>query len=109
MHLKSFEDHLDRYGGHLEDWPQDIRLAAQDLVSRSQRAAHLLRLQRTIDAALLNLPKTKAPANLADRISQAARDLSQASASAPTKPATASGPHPSRQQKRSFMRRIAST
>jgi hypothetical protein len=80
MDVTMFEDMIDRLGEDLSRWPDDQRLAAEDLLSSSSEARALLEEARALRQALA-APPVRAPAGLADRIVAAASEL-------PAEPAT---------------------
>ncbi|MBR0717092.1 hypothetical protein [Bradyrhizobium liaoningense] len=71
MDVTEFEDLIDRLGEDLARWPDDRRLPAEQLLSRSTEAQALLAQARALREALA-APPARAPAGLADRIVAAA-------------------------------------
>lgn len=67
-----FEDLIDRLGEDLSGWPNDQRLAAEQLLAVSAAARALHQEARVLRKAL-DGPPVSAPAGLADRIVAAAR------------------------------------
>ncbi|MHC2579820.1 hypothetical protein ACVI1J_008040 [Bradyrhizobium diazoefficiens] len=71
MDVTEFEDLIDRLGEDVSRWPDDRRLSAEQLLSRSAEAQALLAQAQALRAALA-APPVRAPAGLADRIVAAA-------------------------------------
>lgn len=69
-----FEDLIDRLGEDLSGWPNDQRLAAEQLLATSAAARTLHEEARVLRKALGG-PSVSAPAGLADRIVAAAGRL----------------------------------
>ena len=74
MDVSTFEDLIDRLGDEPSQWPDDQRLAAEELLASSAEARALLEEARALRVALA-APPVRAPAGLADRIIAAARRL----------------------------------
>jgi len=74
MDVSTFEDLIDRLGDEPSQWPDDQRLAAEELLASSAEARALLEEARALRVALA-APPVRAPAGLADRIVAAARRL----------------------------------
>ena len=70
MNLEAFEDALDRYGGDLSRWPDELRNAAEALLQTEDQARSLLRAAQELDAVLAADPLPAVDAGLADRIMQ---------------------------------------
>ena len=72
MTVEDIEDALDRFGGDLARWPEDLRQEAETLLAEMPEAGELLREAQELDAALA--PREAAPqaagaaSALADRI-----------------------------------------
>jgi hypothetical protein len=71
MHVKEFEDLIDRLGDDMSRWPDAKRQAADVLLAASAEARALLREAHKLRAAL-SMPAVRTPAGLADRIVSAA-------------------------------------
>lgn len=72
MLLEDFEAAIDEYGADLTYWPDDLRLAANALLERSEEARTLLADELRLEAAFAAQPAIRAPSGLADRIAFAA-------------------------------------
>ena len=90
MDITEFEDLIDRLGEDLSLWPDDRRLAATELLTRSAAAQALLEEARILRRAL-EAPPVRAPAGLADRIAAAAAKLKSEAAEPRTEGETAGG------------------
>ena len=76
--ITAFEDALDRYGHHVQEWPADLRRGAQALLESSPAARALLAEAIRLDAALdAAFAAPAVPAGLGTRIAASAerRDL----------------------------------
>ncbi|HLG81817.1 MAG TPA: hypothetical protein VKY22_12430 [Bradyrhizobium sp.] len=74
MDVAMFEDLIDRLGEDLSRWPDDQRLAAEQLLATSV-AARTLHEEACVLRKALSGPPVSAPAGLADRIAAAASRL----------------------------------
>jgi len=88
MDVTKFEELIDRLGEDLSRWPEDRRVAAQELLARSPAAQALLEEARTLRRALA-APTVRAPAGLADRIVAAAAKMKDDAAEPRTEGETA--------------------
>ncbi|MCS3762683.1 hypothetical protein ML401_27900 [Bradyrhizobium sp. 62B] len=88
MDVTEFEELIDRLGEDLSRWPEDRRVAAQELLARSPAAQALLEEARTLRRALA-APTVRAPAGLADRIVAAAAKMKDDAAEPRTEGETA--------------------
>ncbi|MGY3394232.1 hypothetical protein ACVWW6_006823 [Bradyrhizobium sp. USDA 3311] len=90
MDVTEFEDLIDRLGEDVSRWPDDRRLSAEQLLSRSAEAQALLAQAQALRAALA-APPVRAPAGLADRIVAAATKRGTDATEALTEGETARG------------------
>ncbi|MBR0815194.1 hypothetical protein JQ544_26935 [Bradyrhizobium diazoefficiens] len=88
MDVIEFEELIDRLGEDLSLWPDDRRLPAEELLSRSSAAQALLEEARALRLAL-SAPPVRAPAGLADRIVAAAARMKDDAAEPRTEGETA--------------------
>ncbi|MBH5384781.1 hypothetical protein [Bradyrhizobium diversitatis] len=88
MDVTEFEELIDRLGEDLSLWPDDRRLPAEELLSRSSAAQALLEEARALRLALA-APPVRAPAGLADRIVAAAARMNDDAAEPRTEGETA--------------------
>ncbi|MBR0840347.1 MULTISPECIES: hypothetical protein [Bradyrhizobium] len=88
MDVIEFEELIDRLGEDLSLWPDDRRLPAEELLSRSSAAQALLEEARALRLALA-APPVRAPAGLADRIVAAAARMKDDAAEPRTEGETA--------------------
>ncbi|MGD8416200.1 MAG: hypothetical protein PVH91_04010 [Pseudomonadales bacterium] len=68
MNLKTFTDHLDRFGPDLVSWPEPARQPARVLLDTSEAARAAHRAATTVDRLLHALPAEPAPSHLPARI-----------------------------------------
>lgn len=87
MDVSVFEDLIDRLGDDLSQWPDDRRLAAEQLLAASAQARALHEEARALREAL-KAPPVRAPAGLADRIVAAAGKLKREPAASQDEPKT---------------------
>jgi hypothetical protein len=88
MDVTEFEELIDRLGEDLSLWPDDRRLPAEELLSRSSAAQALLEQARALRLALA-APPVRAPTGLADRIVAAAAKMKDDTAEPRTEGETA--------------------
>ncbi|MCP1968011.1 hypothetical protein [Bradyrhizobium elkanii] len=82
MDVATFEDLIDRLGEDLSRWPDDLRVAAVQLLASSAEARTLYEEASAVRRALA-APPVRAPKGLADRIVTAAAKLPQKPISGP--------------------------
>lgn len=88
MDVTEFEELIDRLGEDISLWPDDRRLPAEELLSRSSAAQALLEQARALRLALA-APPVRAPTGLADRIVAAAAKMKDDTAEPRTEGETA--------------------
>jgi hypothetical protein len=88
MDVTEFEELIDRLGEDLSLWPDDRRLPAEELLTRSSSAQALLEEMRALRQALA-APPVRAPAGLADRIAAGAAKMNSDTAEPHTEGETA--------------------
>ena len=88
MDVTEFEELIDRLGEDLSVWPDDRRLPAEELLTRSSAAQALLDEARALRRALA-APPVRAPGGLADRIVAAASKMKNDAAEPRTEGETA--------------------
>lgn len=88
MDVATFEDLIDRLGEDLSRWPDDQRLAAEQLLASSAEVRTLYEEASAVRRALA-APAVRAPKGLVDRIVTAAATLPREPAASEDQPADA--------------------
>lgn len=77
MHREQFEEYLALHGACIEEWPEELRASAQQLVQSSKEAAISLAEALEVEAALDHFEIPKPSAGFESRILEKARRTPQ--------------------------------